>query len=48
MGSKRGGILEKMGRKAKISAYFIALNFWENSLYSFYTLLRRHADKRGV
>jgi GNAT superfamily N-acetyltransferase len=26
-----------MGRKAKISGYFIALVFWENSLYSSYT-----------
>jgi len=38
MRSKRGGILEKMGRKATISGYFIALDFWEDSFYSSYTL----------
>jgi len=27
MGSKRGGILEKIGRKAMISGYFIVLDF---------------------
>jgi hypothetical protein len=32
-----GTILEETGRKAKISGYFIALDFWENSLYSSYT-----------
>jgi hypothetical protein len=30
-------ILEKMGRKAKISGDFTALGFWENSLYSSHT-----------
>ena len=38
MRSKRGGILEKMGRKATISGYFIALDFWEDSFNSSYTI----------
>jgi hypothetical protein len=36
MGSKRGGILEKIGRKAKISSGFIVLDFRENNFYSSY------------
>ena len=31
-------LLEKVGIKAKISAYFIALDFQENSFNSSYTL----------
>jgi hypothetical protein len=29
-----GTILEESGRNAKILGYFIALDFWKNSLYS--------------
>jgi hypothetical protein len=35
-------VLEKQGVKAKISGGFIALAFWENSLYSSYTHARRN------
>jgi hypothetical protein len=39
-----GSILEKFGNQAKISAYFITLASWRNSLYSPYTLLLQKCE----